>query len=212
MKHVPGLAAMALVLFAAGLLAGCKKPAADQTAEAVPERLNAGEFGSADWDELTGALLSAGRAGEVDEFKARLSPVTIEVFEAAWARMVAKIDVALALPALSAKDRTALENLKRGCSWEGISKGYKPGRLVAVNPIEDGRYQVTEIAPRNSRKIEYSVERRDGVWVVRYDADNRWVKDLEAFLTGVIDKIILRSGGIPEQASPAQEASRADAA
>ena len=212
MRHTPAGAAVALVLVAAGLLPGCRKPAPQPPGGAVPEPAAAEEFGSAEWDDLTGALLSAGRAGMVDEFKARLSPVTIRVFEAAWVRLLAKIDMAQDLPALSAQDRTALENLERGCSWEGMSKGYKPGRLVAVNPMEGGRYQVTEISPRNSRKLEYAVERIDGVWVILYEEDNRWVKDLEAFLTSVIDKIILRSGGIPEQASPAPQASEADAA
>jgi len=150
-------------------------------------------FSTSDWEDLTSALMESGRQGDIEGFKARLAPETVKMLEDSWAGLIAKVDVGLASPALKPEDRTRLEQLKGACTWEGLSRNYRPGRLLTITPEKDGRYHVTEILPAG-RKAEYFVIAGQGGWQVLYEKDTRWFRQLEAMAHAGVNTVLERNG------------------
>lgn len=150
-------------------------------------------FSTSDWEDLTGALMESGREGDIEGFKSHLAPDTVRMMEESWAVLFAKIDVGLASPTLDPDDRIRLEQLKTACSWEGLSRNYRPGRLLTITPEKDGSYLVKEILPAG-RKVEYFVTRGPGGWQVLYEQDSRWFRQLEALAHAGVNTVLERNG------------------
>jgi hypothetical protein len=173
------------------LLCGCRKPVVEELEP--PE----GEFSSKDWEDLTGALMDAGREGDVDGFKARVHPDTVRMFEESWAGIVKRIDEGIEEGGLGDGDVAKLEQLKAGCTWEALSKNYRPGRLLTITP-EGDKYRVKEILPAG-RKVDYLVVKGEKGWLVYYENDSRWFRQLEALAYAGINHILSKAESEPAE-------------
>lgn len=194
------------------LVAGCRNPTQGPGA-GQPRPGDEEGFSTVDWEDLTGELLDASRAQDVKGFQDKLSPSTVESFETIWKEVRAKTELCIDDPACDQKDRQRLEHLHGMCSWDTFVKSYKPGRLVTINLLDDGRYDVTEVTPVG-RKMTYVVEPDgQGGWRIHFEKDNRWLNRLEKGLHAGVDRILEKNGLLddgaagapPAEASPAPE-------
>ncbi len=175
-------------------LAGCNKPQGGPGPGPTqgPSPSPDGTFTTREWEDLTTELLDAGNSSDVGKFKEYLSPDTRTLFEKIWKDVVAKIDVCLDSPGCAAEDKARLAHVKQACTWESFVKSYRPGRLVTINPTDDGRYEVTEVTT-SGRKLSYLVETADGHWRVVFEPQNRWVVNLEKALHTGVDRTLDRN-------------------
>jgi hypothetical protein len=198
MRGVAFLVALSLV--------GCKKPEKDPIEQRVAASED--EFSSTDWENLTEELVVAGREGNVEAFKANVHPDTQKMFEESWARITKRIEEGLGSGQVKEDDRLKLEKLREGCTWKGLGANYTPGRLVTITPKDADTYMVREMLA-GGRKVDYLVVRDGERWVVKYENDARWFRQLEALAYAAVNTILERNGvgecsgatcGAPEKA------------
>jgi hypothetical protein len=178
---------------------GCKKPRPEP--DPAPETSGRSEgFTTTDWEELTGALEKAAERNDTGAFRAHIEDDTEALFEQTWQAIMSRADRCLDSPECDTNDKELLRRLVDACNWEAFVKGYRPGRLLTIEPAGNDRFKVTEVT-HLGKKMSYLVQETDDGWEVVFAEDSRWIEGLRKAMYRTVDKILERNG-LPTGADP----------